>query len=105
VTGSFEDTVDFDPGAGIDERTSVNWKKDIFLSRFTTYDNFDWVMSWGSDEKDQGLAVVADDSGYSYMTGYYQGTIDFDPGNGFDEHTSNGGTDAFLCKFPPDGSW
>ncbi|GAH79755.1 unnamed protein product, partial [marine sediment metagenome] len=30
VTGSFEDTVDFDPGGGTEERTSVNWKKDIF---------------------------------------------------------------------------
>jgi hypothetical protein len=39
------------------------------------------------------------------MTGRFSNTIDFDPGSGVDEHTSNGGIDAFLMKVLSDGEW
>jgi hypothetical protein len=43
-----------------------------------------------------------DSSGNSYVTGYFSGTVDFDPGSGVDSHTSNGGYDVFLSKFEPE---
>jgi hypothetical protein len=39
------------------------------------------------------------------VTGNFYGTVDFDPGWGIDNHTSNGDDDVFLSKFPPDGNW
>jgi hypothetical protein len=35
-----------------------------------------------------------------YMTGSFSDTVDFDPGGGIDEYTSNGKTDAYLSELP-----
>jgi len=48
-----------------------------------------------------GLDV--DDTDNIYFTGYFFGTVDFDPGIPTDEHISAGSYDAFLAKFDKDG--
>jgi hypothetical protein len=35
----------------------------------------------------------------------YTSTVDFDPGSGVDNHTSNGNWDVFLCKFDGEGNF
>jgi hypothetical protein len=54
---------------------------------------------------DQGLGVIADNYNSIYVTGRFNGTVDFDPGPGIDEHTSSGLEDAYICRFLPDGYW
>jgi hypothetical protein len=106
VTGNFQGTdVDFDPAGGIDNHTS-NGGVDAFLSQFDSSGYFNWARTWGGTLNDYSLAVAADGSGNAYVTGYFFGTdVDFDPGTGVDNHTSNGNNDAFLSKFLPDGNW
>ena len=108
VTGYFEDTVDFDPAGG-DPRTS-NGGEDVFLSKFDSLGNFDWARTWGGSSYDCGEGVAAYGSEYVYVTGYFEVTADFAPtgppcNEDPDEHTSNGGLDAFLTKYLPDGCW
>jgi hypothetical protein len=101
--------VDFDPGPGEDNHTSngsPSW--DAFLSKFDPNGNFVWARTWGGSDNwdgDEGYGVAADGSGNAFVTGYFNETVDFDPGPGVDNHTSNGGWDVFLSKFPPDGNW
>jgi hypothetical protein len=102
-TGYFEDTVDFDPGPGVDNHT-VNYGG-IFLSKFDSSGNFIWAKTWGDSWFTSGIGVAIDGSGGACVTGDFYGTADFDPGSGVDNHTSNGDRDAFLSKFKPDGSW
>ena len=104
VTGWFQDTVDFDPGSGVDNHTS-NGEYDVFLSKFDSSGAFVWARTWGGSYWDWGHCVAVDGSGSVYVTGLFTNTVDFDPGSGVDNHTTNGGTDAFLSKFPPDGNW
>jgi len=105
VTGWFRGTVDFDPGSGVDKHTS-NGYYDVFLSKFDSSGAFKWACTWGgSDWWDEGCGVAVDGSDNVYVTGYFCGTVDFDPGTSVDNHTSNGHEDAFLSKFPPDGNW
>jgi len=104
ITGSFWYTADFDPGPGVDEHTS-NGNRDIFLSKFDSAGEFQWARTWGGSDNDGGSGVAIDGSGNAYITGYFYETVDFDPGPGADEHTSNGEWDIFLSKFPPDGDW
>jgi len=104
VTGWFWYTVDFDPGPGVDENTS-NGSMDVFLSKFDSEGSFQWARTWGGWWIDQGNGVAADSSGSIYVAGYFHDTVDFNPGPGVDEQTSNGAYDAFLSKFPPDGNW
>ena len=104
ATGGFEETVDFDPGSGVENHTS-NGSADAFLSKFDSSGAFQWVNTWGEGYGDYDDAVAVDGSANVYAVGYFCSMVDFDPGSGFDNHTSNGLADAFLVKFLPDGTW
>ena len=102
------DIVDFDPGDGIVEYISSGGR-DSFLSKFTDSGELIWALAWGGEDagkwEDRALGLALDNNGNCYVAGMFEGTSDFYPGPGIDEHTSNGGTDAYLAKFPPDGNW
>ena len=106
VAGSFEDTVDFDPGTGIDEHT-VAGNYDCFLSRFNESGDFQWARTWGAGGYDRAMNVTAGimTNKNAYVTGYFDGTVDFDPGDGVDEHTSGLFSGIFLTKFLQNGYW
>jgi hypothetical protein len=104
VLGLFQETVDFDPGPGVDEHTSVG-DADFFLSKFDSTGNFKWAHTWGSVIGDYAAGVAVDSSGNVYFTGSYAGTVDFDPGPGVDNHTALGDTDAFLVKLDSSGNF
>ena len=100
----FLDTVDFDPGPGVCERTS-NGGADIFVSKFDTDGNFLWVQTWGAENDDYIENVWVDPLGEVYVTGKTMGTVDFDPGPGQDIHVANGDWDIFLSKFDSSGNF
>ncbi|HPD19870.1 MAG TPA: hypothetical protein PLV95_01370 [Candidatus Pacearchaeota archaeon] len=68
-----------------------------------------FAFSFGSDKDDSGKALVLDMDNNIVMAGYFQGTIDLDPGTGTLERTSLGGsinenaTDIFLAKYTNGG--
>jgi methionine-rich copper-binding protein CopC len=106
TTGYFFDTVDFDPGAGTSNLTSVGGT-DIFVSKLDTSGNFVWVKQFGGTSNDNAYSIYVDSSGNVYTTGYFNGTVDFDPGAGTSNLTSVGGTDIFVSKLsvpPPDST-
>ena len=104
VTGLFAGEADFDPASGVDSHTS-NGSWDVFLSKLDSDGYFSWARTWGGLYDDMSLGVAAEASGNAYVTGYYMGEVDFDPGSGVDDHTSIGMYEAFLSKFLPDGNW
>lgn len=99
ISGSFSDTVDFDPNVGTDNHTSVG-SSDIFLSKYNPDDTYAWTKTFGSSARDSSWSVhTISETGDVYFSGYYQNTVDFDPGSGVDNHTSNGQRDVFLSKY------
>jgi hypothetical protein len=98
VTGSFQGIMDIDPGTGIVDLTS-NGKKDIFLLKYTLDGNFIGGFSVGGAGDDEGMAVITDSLGDYYLSGYFNQTVDFDPGQAINNFSSNGGSDIFLCKY------
>jgi len=80
-TGFFSGTTDFDPGAATFNLTSAG-SDDIFISKLNASGNFLWAVRMGSTGIDRGLAVIADGSGNVYSTGYFNNTVDFNPGAG-----------------------
>jgi hypothetical protein len=103
VTGYFQDnSVDFNPDPTAVDPHSSNGYNDIFLSKFDSNGTFVWARTWGGSDSDIGYGIAADGSGNVYVSGCFQGNVDFDPGSGVDNHTSNGAGDVFLSKFPPD---
>ncbi len=104
TTGYFRDYVDFDPGDGECILSAVG-NKDTFLSKFDPYGQFLWARTWGSTSSEQSYSVDVDSMDCSYTSGYFNQTVDFDPGDGVEERTAIENDDAFLSKFDPDGNF
>ena len=103
VTGFFDATGDFDPGAGTFNLTS-NGNQDIFVLKLNSSGNFIWAVSVGGTGLDNGYSVTTDAVDNVIVTGIHQGTVDFDPGPGVDNYTSGGGLwDYFILKLNSNG--
>jgi hypothetical protein len=64
ITGTYRNTVDFDPGPGVAYRFT-NWdSNDIFLCQFDTTGIFKWVYTVGGHGSDRGLDVIVDQCGF-----------------------------------------
>jgi hypothetical protein len=100
--GNFASSVDFDPSSGINEVTAVGIY-DAYLSKFTTSGGYAWTGTWGDSDYDVALNVAMDAYDNSYVTGYFHGTIDLDPGTGESNRTSNGENDAWVVQLNPSG--
>ena len=112
TTGYFGGTVDFDPGAGVVNLTAANI--DIFVSKVDASGNFVWAKQLGGPIGgfgNYGLSVAIDASGNVYTTGYFGGTVDFDPGPGvYNLSVSNFGVNpninnAFISKLDAAGNF
>ena len=60
---------------------------------------------FGGTDQDVGYSVTVDSSGNIYTTGLFQGTVDFDPGAGTANLTSNGLHDVFVLKLNSSGNY
>lgn len=104
TTGYFQGTVDFDPGAGVQNLTSVD-DRDIFISKLDASGNYMWAKSLGGGNYDVGYGIAVDGSGNVYTTGFFQGTADFDPGPGTQNLVSSGLADIFISKLDATGNF
>jgi hypothetical protein len=70
--------------------------------------SFSAVATFGSSGYDAAFDVATDAGGNAYSTGYFSGTVDFDPAavhaDDADILTAGGQRDAFVMKQAPDGS-
>jgi len=97
ITGWFEGTADFDPGAGTYSLTSKG-STDVFIQKLDASGNFIWAKSFGGEYPDGAHSLNIDASGNIYITGWFEGPVDFDPGTGTYELTSAGEWDVFIHK-------
>jgi hypothetical protein len=68
--------------------------------------NFTWAKQIGGIANDNPWIMTVDASGSVYTTGYFQGTVDFDPGPGIYSLTSVGGSwDIFVSKLDASGNF
>ena len=106
VAGQFRGSIDFDPGPGQDILTS-NGSGNAVLIKLDSVGNFQWAKSWGclGNKGASAHAVSTDNSGNVYATGFFEKSVDFDPGDSEDIRTALGTNDAFLSKFDPAGNY
>jgi hypothetical protein len=99
--GSFQETVDFDPGAGTSNLISTGGY-DIFISKSDSAGNYVWAKAIGGTGFDCCHAIVTDASGNIYLTGEFTGTVDFDPAAGIFNLTGGG---HFISKLDSSGNF
>ena len=97
LIGWFEGSADFDPGVGTTSLIS-NGSEDIFLQKLDSLGNFLWATHMGGPDSDVGYGLTVDDLNSIYTIGNFKSTVDFDPGAGVSNLTSNGNIDCFAQK-------
>lgn len=97
TTGTFQQTVDFDPGAGTFNLTSVG-ATDIALWQLDSSGQFVGAVSAGGTGSDEGNKVAVDSSGDVTVGGWFRGLVDFDPAAGTSHVSSVAGNDALVWK-------
>jgi hypothetical protein len=105
VTGWFDEQIDADPDLALDIRTSIG-DRDVFTIKLTADGRYCWASTLGGSEADEGMDVAVDPLGNVYTTGYFQGSVDFDPGADVYALRSTGDTrDIFVQKLDANGSF
>lgn len=103
ITGSFSDSVDFDPGAGTSYKLS-NGQNDNFVLKLDMNGDFVWVKTYGSSNSEISHSITNDLDNNILVTGKFSGTCDFDPGVGSFTITANG-NDSYVLKLSEDGNF
>ena len=98
VTGQYMNTVDFDPG---NDTSSLSAAGDIeiFVARYTASGELLWAGSIGGTSMEESVAIALDAQQNIYLTGYFKGTADFNPGPASGNLQSGGEEDVFIAKF------
>lgn len=104
VTGFFTGTADFDPGAGTTNLTSAGFT-DIFVAGYDASGNYAYANRFGSTSLDFGRDIAVDATGNTYVTGHFDGTVDFDPSNGSAALTTAGGDDVLIARYDASGNY
>ncbi len=79
-SGTFEGTMDADPGPGITTLTSKINVADPFFCKFNKAGNLCWAKKAGGGNGYDIYATVVDEQGGFFATGFFYGKTDFDPG-------------------------
>ena len=103
ITGHFKDVADVDPDPQETYYLTSAGEEDIFLLKLDSDGNFLWAFSMGDVNYDRGKDVTTDASGNVYLTGYFNGTMDVDPGDG-EFFLSHPKSTAFVIKYGPSGN-
>lgn len=107
TVGHFAGACDFDPGSGVYTMTA-NSLQSGFVAKLTADGAFVWAKSLlnttnYSFDMITPRAIALDGMNNLVMTGWFNGTYDFDPGPGVTAITSNGSDDCYILKLTADG--
>lgn len=115
--GFFEGTMDFKPNNSQTFNLTSNGKSDIFVQKLNAQGNLVWAVSFGDTKDDKAYDVIADNNGGIYLTGFFEGLVDFNPSlnatynvqssNFLNQYPSSANTipDGFILKLNQNGSF
>ncbi len=108
VSGSFNNTVDFDPGPGVYKLTSTAHIQ-AYIVKLNSQGNFTWAIQFGNApivySGSQIIDIKCDAAGNIYTTGGFAGNCDFDPGAGQFNMASSSLRDGFIAKLDPNAGF
>ncbi len=99
-TGSFSGIEDVDPGPGVFQLNSMG-QNDVFVMKLDPAGTFIWAKQFGGPGGEGGTAISVDANKNVYTTGYFQASVDFDPGSCGYVLNAAGNFDLFVHKMSP----
>ena len=81
-------------------------RPDVFVTKMDPLGNLVWAKSFGGIYEDMGFSVAVDSENNVYVTGSFEGTVDFDPdpANFVGLTSNNDSLDVFVTKMDPLGN-
>jgi hypothetical protein len=106
VAGALRGVVDFDPLGPAPIERDGGAEGLPFLALYSSSGVLAWVITPAADDTNRAdfTGVALDGSGNVYVTGSLLGTVDFDPGAGTSNLTSQGDRDIFVMKLDSVGN-
>lgn len=108
TAGSFLNTIDLDPGVGTYSFTSTGSSAgDLYITKSDASGNLIWARQLGNANLERVFTIDLDPANNIYLTGSFDGTVDFDPGQGvFNLNNAGMNTPAtFICKLDVQGNF
>ena len=103
LSGLFLGTIDLDPGTGTYPLTSGG-QADLFICKLDPSGNFVWGKQITGPSTKHVSAIAASASGGLFLTGYFNGLADFNPGTGTFE-LSSADNDVFITRLDAAGNF
>jgi hypothetical protein len=94
---------DFDPGAGVYNLPDIG-NGNAYISKLDNMGQFVWAKSFSANEV-AGLALVTDAMENIYSLGFFNGTVDFDPGAAVHYISSGNGGGTYVSKLDKFGNF
>lgn len=104
LAGAFENTTDFDPGAGTANLSSTG-AYDGFFAKYDPSGNYLWAKQISGTNDASVYSLAVDGTGNIYLTGDFFQTADFDPDAGTANLTSAALSDIFIAKYNASGNY
>jgi hypothetical protein len=104
VSGDYEGLTDFNPGISEDWHQSSGWQ-DCFLVKYAAKGEYLWANTWGGSTMDYVFDSDTDENDNTYVTGSFEGIVDFDPDPVDVEQVIAIGQSGFTSKFGSDGDF
>lgn len=105
LTGHYRGSTDFDPDPSSTFIESSS-RAGIYILKLTNDGNFIWLKSHKNTiDNAISLSVRVDQRGHVFTTGYFGGTMDFDPGPGVFNRPDLGSRDAYISELDASGNF
>jgi len=105
--GEFFNTVDFDPGSGVLNLTSVG-DSDNYIQKLDASGNLLWAKSFGNGVSDPIVDFKIDQNGDLILYGVFRHVLDLDPGTGVNivgDASQNTSVHSYLIKLDANGNY
>ncbi|MBL7900643.1 MAG: T9SS type A sorting domain-containing protein [Bacteroidia bacterium] len=104
ATGSFNSYTDFDAGAGT-QTIATAGNADVYIQKISSNGSRLWLQNFGGSDADWVYGLDASEAGYICISGAFQLSADFDPGQATYSLTCQGSVNGFLLLLNEDGDF
>jgi gliding motility-associated-like protein len=103
ISGNFSTSLVFDATRSLSPRGP----QDIYVAKYTATGSLLWAKSAGNfNGSPYCYRITSDAANNVFFTGYYTGTVDFNPDPVLTNNlTYHGSRDLFICKYDTDGNY